>query len=103
MQYKLTLLELVLTKHQIAIHWTQPRPQTLVRWRVDLLKWGVAEERRLKQVCTDENAERDLEIWGDMLEGLISEMTQQAPPSGNSQVMESAVLLGTSGADSQDP
>ena len=41
------------------------------KWETDLQECAVAEEGRLKKVWTDENAERDIEDWGGMLEKLM--------------------------------
>ncbi|KAJ1162133.1 hypothetical protein NDU88_002610 [Pleurodeles waltl] len=47
------------------------------KWLADMHECRVEEERRLRLVLRDENAERDLEMWGDMLEYLVAE--EQTP------------------------
>ncbi|KAJ1179819.1 hypothetical protein NDU88_005052 [Pleurodeles waltl] len=45
------------------------------KWRVDLRELGIA-EKRLKMVRTQENAERNFEIWSNMLDNLQARAQQ---------------------------
>ncbi|KAJ1099528.1 hypothetical protein NDU88_004629 [Pleurodeles waltl] len=77
MGHRLAFMGLVLAKHHVAIHWTQTRAPTSRRWMLGLHKGGrgVAEWSRLRVVATDESAEQDLELWGDMLDKLAETAT----------------------------
>ncbi|KAJ1179457.1 hypothetical protein NDU88_004691 [Pleurodeles waltl] len=60
-------------------------------------KWGTSEERRLKLVRTDENLERDLEIWSDMLDEQEARELQPTLLARHSQVTNTEMTLGVDG------
>ena len=87
MNYKFAQLGLVLAKRRVAIHWAQPEPPKVKKWMEDLREWAIAEEIRLRLVRTDVNADRDIEMWRTLIEG-ISEQTGQKSPECSSPDIE---------------
>ncbi|KAJ1126363.1 hypothetical protein NDU88_004771 [Pleurodeles waltl] len=67
-----------------------------------MLELGVAEECQFRLVRTDENAEWDLELWGDILEGLMARESQSVTPPEHSLVTDSVVSLKKTQAGSPD-
>ena len=65
----------------------------------DLGEWAIAQERQLKLVRIDENAERGLAAWSGMVERAMGEITLNIDEDSQ----EAGVMLVESGTEPEAP